>query len=102
MAVWRLTDSRFIAAELAGLIERDKLRIQVLQNKEEDPVEDEFLEIKDRMGELEKRPIEYLKTVCLAQENLIRAMPELIAQNNKRILNLCLSAIGQSSPPPLP
>jgi hypothetical protein len=95
---WKLTDSRFIADELIELVDRDIAAIQAIQEKrargEPVPENDPWKkEISDDLKDLENKPVEDLKAVCVAHYNLLRVMPELMAQNNKRLLSLVISEV---------
>ncbi len=94
----RLIDSQAINAELINLIERECSLVHSLKQKYEhgeSTGEEKALgeDITARLEAIDRKPVESLKTLCLAYEHLLCVLPEFIAMNNKRMVSFFLSEL---------
>jgi hypothetical protein len=98
MLLAQLTDSRLIEKELVNLIKEGTSLIQSLREglkNGELLTIDKILgqDIHDKLEDIENQPVEYLKAVYFAHDHLLRILPYLFAENNKRILSLLQSQV---------
>jgi hypothetical protein len=97
----QLTDSSKITQELIKLIEQNISVVQSLKEKCErgdSNITERILgkDIIAKLNDIDNRPLDYLKTMHLSQDNMVRAMPSLIAENYKRLLNFIISRLEEN------
>ena len=91
----RLTDSKFISKELADLLEEEKGKIngfmQMFEHGEAEGFEQYIAkDTNNTIRNIIDDPKKQLTYLYLSYENLLMALPVLIAKNNERLLDLFL------------